>query len=275
MLHPGLVIWASIGLVGGPLWFLHGFQAFRRKRLIENTPTARIRSMAMGLVEVNGRVAPRSDMIAPFSGRACAYWEIDVSTGSSGRNGRSGSWRVVHRNQSGSPFFVTDDTGTAMVFPAGAECRVSFGVEEECIGIALPDCYAEYLKEHCHATSLLWRVGSMRFRERILEDGQHAFILGTAMPRSQAFRISDDEALLATGTEGTFGVGHLSLDAQAAATIRKGPNEPTFIISQSSERELTLMLAWRAFAGMIGGPIAALCGLGYWLTVLASFRGGH
>lgn len=272
MIHPGLAIWASIGLAGGPLWFLHGFQAFRRKRLIENTPTARIRSMAMGLVEVNGHVSPRSEMIAPFSGRACAYWEIDVSTGSAARNGGRGSWRVVHRDQSGQPFFVTDDTGTAMVFPAGAECRVNYGVEEECLGIALPDCYAEYLKENCHATSLLWRVGQMRFRERILEDGQKAYILGTAMPRSQAFRISDDEALLATGTEGTFGVRHLHLDEQASATIRKGPNEPTFLISQSSEKELTLTLALKAFAGMIGGPIAALCGLGYWLTVVASFR---
>lgn len=275
MLHPGVVMWASIGLLGGPLWFVHGFQAFRRRRLIENTPTARIRSMAMGFVEVNGRVAPRSEMVAPFSGRPCAYWEIDVATGSTGKNGRRGSWRVVHRNQSGSPFFLSDDTGTAMIFPAGAECRVGFGVEEECMGVALPDCYAEYLKEHCHATSLLWRVGSMRFRERILEDGQAVYVLGTAMPRSQAFRISDDEALLATGTEGTYGVRHFHLDGQAHATIRKGPNEPTFIISQSSERELTLMLALKGFGGMIGGPVAALFGLGYWLTVLATFRDGH
>ena len=274
MLHPGLVIWASIGLLGGPLWFFHGFQAFRRKRLIENTPTARIRSMAMGLVEVNGRVAPRSDMIAPFSGRACAYWEIDVATGSTGRNGQSGgNWRIVHRDQSGSPFFVTDDSGTAMVFPAGAECRVNFGVEEECSGIALPECYAQYMKEHWKGGAL-WRFGSLRFRERVLEEGQSAFILGTAMPRGQAFRINDDEELLATGTDGTFGVRHLHLDQEAHATIRKGPNEPTFIISQTSERELTMILAWKSFGGMIGGPIAAVLGLGYWLTVLATFRPG-
>ena len=273
MLHPGLVIWASIGLLGGPIGFVHGFQAFRRKRLIENTPTARIRSMAMGLVEVNGRVSPRSEMIAPFSGNACAYWEIDVATGSSGRNGQSGgNWRIVHRDQSGQPFFLTDDTGTAMVFPAGAECRVNFGVEEECSGIALPDCYAEYMKEHWKGGTF-WRFGTLRFRERILEDGQQVFVLGTAMPRGQAFRVSDDD-LQATGTDGWFSPRHQQLDQSATATIRKGPNEPTFIISQSSERELTLMLSLKAFGGMIGGPIAALFGLGYWLTVIASFRPG-
>jgi len=274
--HPALVVYCGIGLVAGPVWFLHGFQSFRRKRLIENTPTARIRSMAMGLVEVNGRVSGRSQLIAPFSGRACAYWQIDVSTGSTGRNGSSGSWRIVHRDQSGSPFFLTDDTGTAMIFPQGADCRVNFQVEEECNGIMLPDCYAEYLKEHCHAESLLWRVGQLRFRERILEDGQGVFILGTAMPRAKAFRISDDEVLAATGTDGTgLTVGHQHLDESASATIRKGPNEPTFLISQASERELTFLLGLKALGGMVGGPIATVFGLGYALSVLASFHPGR
>ncbi len=270
--HPALVVYAAIGLVLGPLWFLHGFQAFRRKRLIENTPASRIRSMAMGLVEVNGRVAARSQTIAPFSGRACAYWQIDVSTGSPGRNGGNGSWRIVHHDQSGSPFFLTDDTGTAMVFPQGAECRVSFQVEEECSGLALPECYAEYFKEHWPAGNL-HRLGSLRFRERILEDGQGVFVLGTAMPRSQAVRISDEEeTLAATGTDGTgLTVQHQLLDESATATIRKGPNDPTFVISQASERELTLILGAKALGGMIGGPIASVFGLGYVLSAFHSF----
>lgn len=272
MLHPGLAFWASFCLLGGPVWFVHGFQAFRRKRLIENTPTARVRSMAMGLVEVNGRVSPRSEIIAPFSGNACAYWEIDIATGSSSRTGRGGSsWRIVHRNQSGHPFFLTDDTGTAMIFPAGAECRVNYGVEEECSALALPECYTLYMKEHWKRSGF-WAYGTLRFRERILEEGQTVFVLGTAMPRGQAFRVSDDE-LAATGTDGWYNPRHQQLDQSASATIRKGPNEPTFIISQSSERELTLMLGLKAFGGMIGGPIATVFGLGYWLMVVATFRG--
>jgi len=65
------------------------------------------------------------------------------------------------------------------------------------------------------------------------------------------------------------------LDEHVAATIRRGSNEPTFIISQQSERELTLMLALKAFGGMVGGPVAALFGLGFWLEALSHFHWGH
>jgi len=269
MIHPGIAVWAGLGLVGGPFWFLHGLRAFRRKRLIENTPTARVRSMAMGLVEVNGAVSSRSAVNAPFSGRPCAYWQVDVSV----RSGRNG-WRVVHRDQSGNPFFLKDETGVALVYPQGAECRVQYQVQEECVGLALPDCYVEYLKEHAPPHSALWRLGGMRFRERALEDGQHAYVLGTAMARSRAHTISEGEALQATGTDGIFSMQHRHLDEGVVATIRRGSDEPTFIISQSSERELTLMLAFKAFGGMIGGPLASLVGLAYWLEVLARFRPG-
>jgi hypothetical protein len=264
MFHPGLGVYATLALLGGPLWFYHGFSAFRRKRLIENTPTARIRSMAMGLVEVNGSVSGRSQVAAPFSGRPCAFWQVDVST----RAGKRG-WRVVHRNQSGNPFFLRDETGVALVYPQGAECRVQFQVQEECLGLALPACYSEYLKEHAPAHSALWRIGGMRFRERILEDGQRAYLLGTAMPRSKAHMISDAEEVVATGTDGMWTARQRSMDDSVVATIRRGTNEPTFIISQSSERELTFMLAAKALGGMVGGPVAALFGLGYWLSVLA------
>ena len=68
--------------------------------------------------------------------------------------------------------------------------------------------------------------------------------------------------------------GHKLLDESASATHRKGPNEPTFLISQASERELTFQLGLKAFAGMVGGPVATLAGFGWWLVTLAGMRGG-
>ena len=107
------------------------FRDFRTRQLIENTPPARIRSMAMGLVEVNGEVVPRSEHQAPFSGRPCAYWQVEIAT-----QGRRNSWTTVHRACSGSPFFIRDETGLALVYPKDAECRVMNPVEETCSGIA-------------------------------------------------------------------------------------------------------------------------------------------
>ena len=88
--------WASAALAAGPWAYYRGFRTLRTRRLIANTPTARIRSMAMGLVEVHGSVRARSTLTAPFSQRPCAYWEVDISV--RGRN--RGSWTVVHRNRS-------------------------------------------------------------------------------------------------------------------------------------------------------------------------------
>src|SRR6185503_21272993 len=107
-------ILAGISLGVGPYLFARSFRDFRVQRLIQNTPTARIRSMAMGLVEVTGTVVGRSTVRAPFSGVACAYWQVDIATG-----GRGKQWRIVHRNASGSPFYLEDETGMALLYPSG------------------------------------------------------------------------------------------------------------------------------------------------------------
>src|SRR5262249_50817472 len=118
-MHLSFPIYATLALGAGLWLFVRAFRDFRTRRLIENTPTARIRSMAMGLVEINGEVVQRSEHLAPFSGRPCAYWQVDIAT-----RGRNNTWSIVHRNASGSPFFVQDDTGLALVYPQGADCRV-------------------------------------------------------------------------------------------------------------------------------------------------------
>lgn len=256
--------WAALALGAGPWLFWQGFRHLRLKRLIENTPTARIRSMAMGLVEVNGHVTSRSTVTAPFSGRACAYWEVDVAT----RSGKRG-WHVVHRNRSGHPFYLRDTTGVALVYPHGADCRLNFGVSEECLGLTLPACYADYLEHEGLAMRHLWRMGAMRFRERVLEESQSVYVLGTAMPRSRVSTVSDGEAMQATGTDGLRATRVQSLDHEVVATVRQGDHERTFVISQQSERTLTTFTGIRAFAELIGGPLLTLFGLAYWLDHLS------
>jgi len=260
----GFPFYAAIGLIAGPIWFLHGFQNLRKKRLLENTPTSKIRSMAMGLVEVQGAVAGRSSLAAPFSGRECVHWEVDIST----RTGKQG-WQTVHRASSGQPFFITDETGTALVYPQGAEFNMMFQVAEECVGPVFPPCYEEYLREHCGVTSNLWRIGMLRFRERILEPSQAVFVVGTATPRSRALTISDGEAMEATGTHGAPVQHTVTLDDKVSAVIRQGQNENTFIISQQAQGVVEFGLGLHALAGLVGGPAVALVGLAWWLDRVA------
>src|SRR5262249_32599426 len=156
-----------------------GFRDLRTRRLIRDTPTAHIRSMSMGLVEVSGEAQCHSVLQAPFSGRSCAYWEVDIATRSARRN----SWSIVHRTASPHPFYVRAAPGLALVDPRGAECKVRAGIEEDCLGVSLPDCYRRYLSDQHPVAAPLWRLSLMRFRERTIEEGQRIFVLGTATPR--------------------------------------------------------------------------------------------
>jgi len=168
------------------------------------------------VAEIVGEVSARSHVTAPFSGRPCAYWEVDIST-----HGRRGPENVVHRNASGNPFFVRDKTGLALVYPHDAKCTVKWGVEEACSGAALPECYDEYMKT-LGRMQVLWRKDVLRFRERTLEDGMRVFVLGTATPRSQSLPVSDDGELAATGTDGARAQRLQTLDHEVSAVIRRG-----------------------------------------------------
>jgi E3 Ubiquitin ligase len=266
-MHPTEIsFWALVSLGAGPYLFYRGFRVLRTRQLIQNTPRARIRSMAMGLVEVEGVAEPRSALVGPFSGRPCLYWQVDISTLS-----RQRMWSVVHRNSSGQPFYVRDDTGVALVYPQGADCKLAFGVSEECLGVALPEIYSQYMNEQKLAFRHLWRLGALRFRERLLEDGQPVFILGTAMPKPQVLDISEAAVELdATGTDHMRPFVARTHAREVAGIVRRGENERVFIISQESERMLTLELGLRGWGYLLVGPVLTLMGLGYWLMSLFS-----
>lgn len=262
-----LGFYATLGLLTGVWLFFTGFHDLTRLRLIENTPTARIRSMAMGLVEVNGTIESRSTVIAPFSGRPCAYWQVEIAV----RNGRRHSWSTIHRNASGQPFFLRDDTGVALVYPKGAECSVPHAVEETAHGMMLPGCYSDYMKEQGMWMRHVAKLSSLRFRERMLEGGERVYVLGTAVPRAQVLTVSEMQ-LAATGTDDLRAERIRDRDAEVVATIRRGENEKTFLISQQSERSLTTELRWKVPLKLAGGPILTVFGLGWWLVRLAA---GH
>jgi len=259
------MLWSTLSLgaaLAGPWLFYTGFKAWSVRRLIEATPASRIRSMAMGLVELNGSVTERSRVSAPFSGRPCAYWEVEIATRSSSRNDGRSSWTTVHRNRSGHPFYLRDETGTALVYPQGAECHMPFGVEEQTHGLGVPECYSEYMQAQGLGMRGVWALGPMRFRERMLEDDARVFVLGRAFPRAQSSAVSwDEEPAKATGTDGMADARLRALDAEVRGVVRRGTQDPVFVISQSSEKTMAFEYGLKAFGGLAGGPLLTLFGV--------------
>jgi hypothetical protein len=100
-------------------------RSIRIARLIEDTPTSRVRSAAQGYVELAGQALPLPETrnLAPLTQRPCVWWRYRISKkveSGSGKNRRQ-RWQTVASGRSSIPFLLDDGTGTCIVKPDGAE----------------------------------------------------------------------------------------------------------------------------------------------------------
>lgn len=94
-----------------------GFSGLRRTRLIEDVPTARVRSAPQGYVELVGtaRMLGGEPIVAPLSNTPCCWFRYQVER----RAGKD--WRTVQSGSSDGIFLLRDDTAECVVDPEGAE----------------------------------------------------------------------------------------------------------------------------------------------------------
>ncbi len=116
------VLYAAVGFVIGILLFVRGFRILQRKRLIMDTPTAKARSAAIGLVELTGLAVGPHTILSPITQRACFYYRTAVwkEVGS----GKNRHWEQKIDERFHVTFFVEDDTGMVLIDPSGAEMDI-------------------------------------------------------------------------------------------------------------------------------------------------------
>jgi len=124
-----LQFWAAVGAAAGVALFVRGFILLREKRIILNTPFSKIRSAAMGLVEVSGMAKGPQTIPAGITGEACYYyraiaWQLRGS-------GNSRQWKKIVDESCYVPFFVDDSTASVLVNPQGAELDVHCNFKDE------------------------------------------------------------------------------------------------------------------------------------------------
>ncbi len=114
--HAPASLVAFIGLLAAFALFA-GFSGLRRMRLIEDVPTARVRSAPQGYVELVGtaRMLGGEPIVAPLSNTPCCWFRYRVER----RAGRD--WRTVQSGTSDGIFVIRDDTADCVVDPDGAE----------------------------------------------------------------------------------------------------------------------------------------------------------
>ncbi len=231
------VLYIFIGFFAGIFFFIKGLQWFREKRLIEDIPTSRVRSIAMGLVEVNGQALPfeKSILRGPFANKDCVHYKCTVEKWV--RSGKSSHWDLIKTEEMGDYFFLQDDTGKVLVKVRGAEYKVpaDFEVETGLLHGNSSDSLNEYLEANGIKTKdMLGFNQSFRFKEYDIEIGDKLFVLGTA-------------------GKNPFGDSNLFEADVEHVMICKGDNNDKFIISEESEKELLRNLTSNSLLGIFGG----------------------
>lgn len=233
----------------GAFLFFVGFKVRRKKKLIENIPTSKIRSAAVGLVEISGKAASFGDLLdAPFASSKCVYYRYRVQEQRG--SGKNRHWVTIAKNETQGPFFVEDDTGKILVMPQGAEFHLH--VDNTYYNYTLfgskSDSRARFQagleKIQVNHKGLFGLNRQLRCTEIYIEPGDQIYVMGSAGPSALG---------------GGSAVGHENL------MISKGSG-PYFCISDKSEKELLKKLMWQMIGSLYGGPVMAVAALAWLLS---------
>lgn len=108
---------AAAALAGG--WL--GFRRLRRARLVEDTPTQRLRSASQGYAEFEGtaRWMPGPKTMSPLTRTPCVWWYYRVEQRR--RSGKDSRWHRIEGGTSDALFLLDDGTGECVIDPEGAQ----------------------------------------------------------------------------------------------------------------------------------------------------------
>lgn len=205
---PDFWLW-TLGALGAAGLAGYGmFRFVRRARLIEDTPTSKIRSAHQGYVELIGigNNLTGQSLAAPLTLTPCIWYDYKIER--RGHTGKSRRWQTVKSETSTLPLLLEDGTGQCVINPTGAEVipsvsRVWYGNAAWPAGKAAPGS-GGFLR-------LLTGHGRYRYTERRMHPGEPLYALGDFVTLS-----------------GNPGTG--SVDRQVSATLRDWKQKPEALL---------------------------------------------
>jgi hypothetical protein len=232
-----LLFFSLGGLCLGAYFFWKGFDWGKEARLIKNTPTSKIRSLAMGRVEVYGNIIPCKGKIfrSPFSNNECVWckWTVEEYR----KSGKHSNWMTLSSGILEDHFYLQDDTSMVLIDPKKAEVDIQRDSEfrSGTFNKTLPKEAVKFLKTHNVVTSgILGFNRTLRLRESFLSPDDKAYIMGTAADNPF---VEDGSAK--SNTEDII--------------IHKGQPKSFFYISDTSEKKIISRFFWKSFFGFVGG----------------------
>jgi len=183
-----LLFVAALLALGSVALLLWGFRSLRRKRMIENIPTSKVKGVFLGLNEVKGEVVCDAPLRSFLAGSRCVYYRYSVEEewrktetyrdkdGKTQTRTTSG-WNTVDSGTFDTVFTLRDDTGDLRVDPAGAEIHATRVFSESCG----PSDSLYYGKGP--ASSIMNSTHRRKFSESALPVDDRIYVLGPARLR--------------------------------------------------------------------------------------------
>lgn len=238
----------GLGLYCGSLiLFALGFSRFRNLQLVKDTPTSKIRSMAMGTVEIKGKVAELSEKLeTPFTGKECVYYRYTVEEYRHDDDG--GDWVTIDRGEARKPFSIDDGTGSAVIEPESANIDIPRDKMIKVEGSEKPPKLIQDFIENNRDVN----EGSNEWISLIDNDRRYSEWYIT--PKEEVY---------------VFGYAEEERDGNSSFPVINGGKAPMFYISDRSEKEIRNRWSWTYKAMIAGGIIGTP--LGY--MIMAAIAG--
>ena len=252
-------VWLAIGLGAGLYYFYQGFRTYREYRVLMDTPEIPIRSVAMGLVEVHGKATGVPTIPSPVTQTPCFFYTVDIENWVTDKNG--GHWNHLVTDSDGPRFYVSDGSGKVLVDAHKAEFDLIQTAKIETRGSG----WGSLFGGSSGSTGTRFDLSAYASEAVARHKGSGFFSSTSAGER---FRLT--ERLVVPehwyDVTGTCVENPEPQDEYDRNLIVKGTNEPTFLITWRSEKEIRRTLRNRAAQSIFGGGILAVVCLGIFLA---------
>jgi hypothetical protein len=278
-MNTAVVYAPAIGVAIGLLFLWGSLRLRRKRRLIDDLPTAKTQGVFIGLVELKGTAEGTAPLAGFLSGQRCVqyhyhvdeHWSRTVTETYADSDGKTqtrtkqeSGWTTVAQQGEMSDFYLQDDTGTVLVRPEGAKIEPAVFFDETC-DRGQPLYYEK---------GPLQAIADSDHRRRFIETGiaLHAplFVVGQARERADVVApeiAADKEApmfLISTRTEekvrAGLGVGIWALTILGLVGFIAG------LAVRNGNLHRVLADCWPQYAGLAAAYVA-LAAIGWvWMA---------
>jgi len=238
-----LLVMLVAGFLFGLYLIYDGFDTWQLARLMEDTPTAKVRSMAVGRTEVEGVVRKNeSTLQPPYTDEECVYvsWEAEERERYTDDDGNTRyRWETVADGTEAVSFFLEDETGKVLVradtgaefdiFDSANETSATYGRGEsppssvtsfirrtrqrrdaddpaEADDDSLFDSAVDFVTDVMESNDPLGDTSKRRrYEQTVLPVGSDVYVFGSAEPREGAHMQERQEELLEIRRDGGTG----------------------------------------------------------------------